>query len=230
MFIQISSMYSSTSISSISIHIHTQSSIFSSTFIHMYHSNYIHLSIYVLSFMSIQITSIYPAIFIKISFHWCNEWYNSSILSYMSSCRCIHIYHLCSSKLHPYIQHFSSTSNIYIHPNVIHVLIYFHPCTQWYPSKIIYIHLSLNPLTSMYPHVFIHIYLSIQHHSFIHITSMCHSSMTIFWLVINNVHPHCSTHIHNLSIFIYFSFTLPYIHACPCTSKQYTHFDRTFRE
>jgi hypothetical protein len=117
----------------------------------------------------------------------------------MSSCTCIHIYHLCSSKLHPYIQHCSSTSIIYIHPNVNHVLLYFHPCTQWYPSKIMYIHRSLNPLTSMYPHVFIHIYLGVQHHSFIHITSMCplfndiHSSSNHFYL-------HSSISIH---IFIY---------------------------
>jgi hypothetical protein len=131
------------------IYIHPHASIFSSMFIHIYHPNYIHLSIYVLSFMSIQITSIYPSIFIKISFHWCNQWYNWSILSYMSSCTRIHIYHLWSSKLHPYIQHCSSTSIIYIHPNVIQVLIYFHPCTQWSIQN----HLHSSKFESTYIHV-----------------------------------------------------------------------------
>lgn len=230
MFIQISFMYSSTSISSISIHIHTHSSIFSSTFIQIYHPDYIHLSIYVLSFISIQIISTYPSILIKIYFHWCNQQY-SSILSYMCSCTCIHIYHLCSSKLHPHIQHCSSTSIIYIHPNVIHVLIYFHPCTQWYPSKIIYIHLSLNPLTSMYPYVFIHIYVGIQHHSFIHITSMC----PLFNDIYSSSNPLLSTFIHFPSTFSY-TFIHDYLLGChqQCSSTlfyphpQFIFFSSTF--
>jgi hypothetical protein len=111
-----------------------------------------------LSSMFIQVTSIYPTLF-------------------------IHIYYLHSSKCHP--------------------------CIQRYPSKIIYIHLNLNPLTSMYPYVFIHIYLGIQHHSFIHITSVC----PLFNDIHSSSNPLLSTFIHFPSTFSY-TFIHDYLLGC----------------
>jgi hypothetical protein len=101
----------------------------------------------------------------------------------------------------------------------------------------------------------IHIYLGIQHRSFIHITSMCplfndiHSSSKPLFIYIHPFSIHIFIYIHpwlsfGLSstmfihivlptstiylLFIYFSSTLPYIHACPWTSIQYTHFTLHF--